>query len=117
MAINFVDRHANFLLLFLENANGLRPFRLTYTLEAQASSLSGENADRFNLNGQVLQPAPAVQPQTQERPQQKPDVPRPNPSGQQFNQFQDDSAVCGIPVAGFTQSLVIGGQGAGHGEW
>lgn len=33
------------------------------------------------------------------------------------NQFQDDNSVCGVPVVGFTQSLVIGGQPAGHGEW
>lgn len=48
-----------------------------------------------------------VQPQTQ----------RPNQPSQQVNQFQDVSTVCGQPVAGFTQSLVIGGQAAGHGEW
>lgn len=29
----------------------------------------------------------------------------------------DDKAVCGVPVAGFSQSLVIGGQAAGRGEW
>lgn len=38
------------------------------------------------------------------------------PSGGQGN-FQSDDSVCGVPVAGFTQSLVIGGQAAGHGEW
>lgn len=34
-----------------------------------------------------------------------------------INQFQSDNSVCGTPVAGTSQSLVIGGQSAGHGEW
>lgn len=61
---------------------------------------------------------------TPQIPSPKPDVPKPvstnpKPSGsnQQLNQFQDDNSVCGTPVAGFTQSLVIGGVAAGHGEW
>lgn len=53
------------------------------------------------------------QPQPQQQPQGNPKPVNP----QSVNQFQDDNAVCGIPVAGFTQSLVIGGQAAGHGEW
>lgn len=36
---------------------------------------------------------------------------------QQINQFQDDNSVCGVAVAGLTQSLVIGGQAASRGEW
>jgi hypothetical protein len=63
-----------------------------------------------------------VQPQPQPQPQ--PPAQRPNQQQQQrptnnqnVNQFQDDNAVCGTPVAGFTQSLVIGGQAAGRGEW
>lgn len=31
--------------------------------------------------------------------------------------FQDDNLVCGIPVIGLTQSLIVGGQSAGRGEW
>lgn len=61
----------------------------------------GQSEDRFNIDEIAVQPV--IQPQTQ----------RPNNP----NQFQDDNSVCGIPVAGFTQSLVIGGQAAGHGEW
>lgn len=40
-----------------------------------------------------------------------------NRQQEQGNQFQDDNSVCGVPVAGLTQSLIIGGQSAGRGEW
>lgn len=71
------------------------------------TSSNGDSEDHFNVDdSQTIQPQPIHKP--------KPDVPRPN---QQVNQFQDDYAVCGVPVAGFSQSLVIGGQAAGRGEW
>lgn len=77
------------------------------------TSLNGQDQeDRFT----VEEPVVPIQPVTQ-RPAPKPDVARPNNNQGQVNQFQSDDAVCGIPVAGFTQSLVIGGQPAGHGEW
>lgn len=91
----------------LESPTGLRSYRLKYLLQAPATSQNGQSEDRFNVDEpQPVQPQPIHQP--------KPDVVRPN---QQVNQFQDDNSVCGIPVAGFTQSLVIGGQAAGRGEW
>lgn len=76
------------------------------------TSLNGQADDRFNV--EQLLPIQPIQPQP---PQPKPDQQKPQRPNQQVNQFQDDNAVCGIPVAGFTQSLVIGGQPAGHGEW
>lgn len=86
----------------------MRTVRLKYRLTAPVTSLNGQTEDRFNVHE-----PPTAQPQV------KPDVPRPTAQkpNQQVNQFQDDSAVCGVPVAGFTQSLVIGGQAAGRGEW
>lgn len=57
--------------------------------------------DRFNVEATPTAPLP--------QPPVKP--------VQNGNQYQDDSTVCGVPVAGFTQSLVIGGQAAGRGEW
>lgn len=80
---------------------------MNYKLEAQVTSLNGESGLESDTQDFQL-------------PKPKPDSPKPNrPSGtnQQVNQFQDDNSVCGTPVAGFTQSLVIGGQAAGRGEW
>lgn len=91
-----------------ESTSGVTSFRLKYHLEAPVTSLNGES----ELGSEL----PLSKP---DAPKPKPDSPKPKPSGsnQQLNQFQDDNSVCGTPVAGFTQSLVIGGQAAGHGEW
>lgn len=84
--------------------------RLKYLLKAPALT-NDQTADRFSIDGASQPTQPRPQPQSP-----KPDSPRPN-APTQLNQFQDDNSVCGVPVAGFTQSLVIGGTGAGHGEW
>jgi phage repressor protein C with HTH and peptisase S24 domain len=84
--------------------NGLTTFRLKFLLQAPVTSLNENSEESFNGEGEFNQPQ--TQPQSQ--------APKPF---DQFNQFQNDDSVCGIPVAGFTQSLVIGGQSAGHGEW
>lgn len=82
---------------------------MKYHLQAPVTSLNGqfEDGDSQSQTQPLEQPVPVRDPP---RPSNK-------PQGQSVNQFQDDNAVCGIPVAGFTQSLVIGGQAAGHGEW
>lgn len=59
------------------------------------------------------QPPP---PSSTQAPQQY-NIVQPRPEAGQGGNFQSDESVCGVPVAGFTQSLVIGGQAAGHGEW
>jgi hypothetical protein len=90
----------------------LTRFRLSYNLDAPVTSLNGQSEDRFTVEAPV-EPVRPVQP-----PRQDPSNQRPNQQqNQNVNQFQDDKAVCGVPVAGFTQSLVIGGKAAGHGEW
>ena len=70
----------------------------------------------ISLNGEsgFESSTPEIQLPKPDAPRPKPDYPKPN---KQTNQFQDDNSVCGTPVAGFTQSLVIGGQAAGRGEW
>lgn len=74
-------------------------FRLKFLLKAPAS------------NGNSQEEEPHKEQQSNfEQPFVQPEPP-------QANQFQNDNAVCGIPVTGFTQSLVIGGRPAGHGEW
>lgn len=84
-------------------------YRVKFLLQASQLSLSSQSEDGVE--------EPEVQPQSPQRPQPKPDAVRPTQSGQQVNQFQDVNSVCGVPVAGFTQSLVIGGEAAGRGEW
>jgi hypothetical protein len=91
-------------------------FRLKYILPAS----DDENADRFNLGQQNIQPQP------QPRPPQNPPIHAQNPqnpliqrpvSDSNINQFQDDNTVCGVPVV-LTQSLVVGGAPVqNHGEW
>lgn len=60
------------------------------------------------------EPPPTTQPPTTQPPTTK--ATATTKAASQGN-FQSDDSVCGVPVAGFTQSLVIGGQAAGHGEW
>lgn len=100
---------------YSESSSGLSSFRLSYRLEAPVTSLNGQNGDNFNIQEPTVPTVPI-------QPEPVSDVPRPisrpiNSANQQVNQFQDDNAVCGVPVSGFTQSLVIGGQAAGRGEW
>jgi septal ring-binding cell division protein DamX len=83
-----------------------------------------ETEDRFNINGQHIQPKPQQNPQTQQRPSQNPTLqqqqqrPSQNPTIQtqqsnnnfdNVNQFVDDNNVCGVPVV-ISQSLVVGGM-------
>lgn len=102
--------------VFAESTEGLQSFRVNYLLQSSAvSSLDGETEDRFSVNPVPVAPQPQP-PQQAQQQQPRPNQQRPNII-QNVNQFQDDNAVCGLPVAGFTQSLVIGGQAAGRGEW
>lgn len=91
------------LSLLTESTNGLASLRLKYRFEklADVTSLNTQTGDRFSIEPLPTEPL--------SQPSRKP--------AQHNNQFQDDNIVCGTPVAGFTQSLVIGGQAAGRGEW
>lgn len=87
-----------------------KSFRLSYDLRPYEFAPIRADPD---TEGETFDPEPTT---TTTTTTQAPVTVKPKPSGQ-GNQFQSDDSVCGVPVAGFTQSLVIGGQAAGHGEW
>jgi hypothetical protein len=84
-----------------ESSNGLSTFKLKYVIPAKPI-VTDDYEDGTNVDENPPNPQPNVQPNG--------NFPRPN---QELNQFQTDNSVCGIPVAGFTQSLVMNNGGKG----
>jgi len=93
---------------------GTITFKLEHFLDASEIGGGGDDGDAISLTPNQYQ--------QQQQPQQQPQQPynivqQESRPGNNVNQFQSDDAVCGVPVVGQSQSLVIGGQAAARGQW